>query len=244
MVIRPCSTPNASSSTLTIGTKQLVVQLALEITLCLLIRKSLWLTPYTNVASAFDAGADTITSGAPPSRWALAASRLLKKPVDSTTTSTPRSPHGRSAGLRSLSTLSVSPPTLMLDLVAVTFSGKRPSTESYLSRCAIVSIDPRSFTATKSMSAPLALAARKKLRPMRPKPLMPTLTVMSVVPPQAGGTTLSTLDCSSSPIRASQPPVQPRLRCTSGGTGHPKSAHKRRCGVAVRVSARGRGAQQ
>jgi hypothetical protein len=73
------------------------------------------------------------------------------------------------------------------DLVAVTLSGKRPSTESYLRRCAIVSIEPRSFTATKSMSAPLALAARKKLRPMRPKPLMPTLTVMSVMPPQAGG---------------------------------------------------------
>ncbi len=67
----------------------------------------------------------------------------------------------------------------MLDFVADTFSGKRPSTESYWRRCAIVSIDPRSFTATKSMSAPLALAARKKLRPMRPKPLMPTRMVMT-----------------------------------------------------------------
>ena len=56
--------------------------------------------------------------------------------------------------------------------------GQQPSTESYFSRWAIVSSEPRSLTATKSMSAPDCLAARKKLRPMRPKPLMPTRTVM------------------------------------------------------------------
>ena len=51
-------------------------------------------------------------------------------------------------------------------------------TESYLSRWAIVSTEPRSLTATNSMSAPWLLTARKKLRPMRPKPLMPTRMVM------------------------------------------------------------------
>src|SRR5215216_1023949 len=61
----------------------------------------------------------------------------------------------------------------------LTSSGSLPSTESYLRRCAIVSMEPRSFTATKSMSAPACFAARKKFRPIRPKPLMPTRTVMS-----------------------------------------------------------------
>src|SRR4029079_11215901 len=57
VVIRPCSMPNVSSSTLTSGTKQLVVQLAAEMTLWLFGSKSLWLTPYTKVASAPDDGA-------------------------------------------------------------------------------------------------------------------------------------------------------------------------------------------
>ena len=53
--------------------------------------------------------------------------------------------------------------------------GKRPCTESYLSRWASVSVSVMSLTATKSMSlTPIACAARTTLRPMRPKPLMPT----------------------------------------------------------------------
>ena len=64
-------------------------------------------------------------------------------------------------------------------------------TESYLSRWAMVSTEPRSFTATNSMSAPEAFAARKKLRPMRPKPLMPTRTAMLfTLPCAARGSTL------------------------------------------------------
>src|SRR3954451_9383943 len=53
--------------------------------------------------------------------------------------------------------------------------------ESYLSRCAMVLRSPRSLAATISMSAVpwllRACTARKKLRPMRPNPLMPTRTV-------------------------------------------------------------------
>ena len=41
------------------------MQLAFEMTFCVLKSKSLWLTPYTNVASAPSHGADTMTSGAP-----------------------------------------------------------------------------------------------------------------------------------------------------------------------------------
>src|SRR5918995_4570748 len=50
--------------------------------------------------------------------------------------------------------------------------------ESYLSRWASVSASVRSLTATKSRSDPAALAARNRLRPMRPKPLIPTFTAM------------------------------------------------------------------
>ena len=48
--------------------------------------------------------------------------------------------------------------------------------ESYLSRWASVLLSVRSLTATISRSLPLASAARKKLRPIRPNPLMPILT--------------------------------------------------------------------
>jgi hypothetical protein len=61
VVIRPLSTPKASSSTLTMGTKQLVVQEALDTTLCLAGSNVSSLTPITNVASAPLEGADTMT---------------------------------------------------------------------------------------------------------------------------------------------------------------------------------------
>ncbi len=51
--------------------------------------------------------------------------------------------------------------------------------ESYLSRCARVAGVVRSLTATNSMSG-LPSAVRKTLRPMRPKPLMPTFTAMAM----------------------------------------------------------------
>src|SRR5688572_10987994 len=99
-------------------------------------------------------------------------------PVDSTTRSTPRSPHGSVLGSRTARTWSTSPSTEMPSLCTLMSYSRRPSTESYFSRCAIAATDPRSFTATKSISALRFFAARKKLRPMRPKPLIPTRTVM------------------------------------------------------------------
>ncbi len=97
----PASTPKASSSTLTIGTKQFVVHEAFEMTRCVAGSKSPSLTPITKVASASDEGAEMMTNFAPAARCALAVSRVVKMPVDSITTSTSSSPHGRSAGLRS-----------------------------------------------------------------------------------------------------------------------------------------------
>ena len=115
---------------MTIGTKQLVVQEALDTTVCTAGSKSESLTPTTNVASAPEQGAETSTRGAPPSRWRAAASRLVKMPVDSTTTSTPRSPHGSSSGLRTDRTRSESSPTLSTSPSTETSSPRRPWTES------------------------------------------------------------------------------------------------------------------
>ena len=126
-----------------------------------------------------------ITLRAPPSRWRPAFSREVKIPVDSTTTSTPRSPQGRSAGLRSERTRISTPSTTIPCSVATTSESKRPWTESLARRNAIVSIEPRSFTATNSRSAPCDLAARKKLRPIRPKPFTPIRTVILLDPPAA-----------------------------------------------------------
>src|ERR1700761_6454565 len=55
--------------------------------------------------------------------------------------------------------------------------GRFPKMESYLSRCAKVAGLVRSLTATNSISG-LPRAARNTLRPMRPKPLMPTFTAI------------------------------------------------------------------
>src|SRR5690242_16806180 len=119
-----------------------------------------------------------ITFLAPPSRCLAAASRLVKKPVDSITTSTPRSPHGSAAGSRSASTLSSLPSTVSAPSPTVTSPGKGPRIESYLSRWPSVATSVMSLTATISTSASDSCAARKTLRPMRPKPLMPTRTGM------------------------------------------------------------------
>src|ERR1700733_12334488 len=51
--------------------------------------------------------------------------------------------------------------------------------ESYLRRWASVAGVVRSFTATNSMSG-LPRAERKTLRPMRPKPLIPTFTAAMI----------------------------------------------------------------
>jgi hypothetical protein len=57
----------------------------------------------TIVMSSSLAGAEMMTFLAPPASTCLRASAaLVKNPVDSMTTSTPRSPHGRAAGSRSV----------------------------------------------------------------------------------------------------------------------------------------------
>jgi hypothetical protein len=162
---------------LAIGARQLVVQEAFEMTVCFEPSYRLSLTPITIVMSSFLAGAEMMTFLAPLSTCTLALLASVKKPVDSMTTSAPTSPHARVAGSRSANALKVLPPTVISSAVAFTSCGRRPRIESYLSRWASVALSVRSFTPTISMSAPDASTARKKFRPIRPKPLMPTRMV-------------------------------------------------------------------
>lgn len=63
-----------------------------------------------------------------------ASAFFVKMPVDSITMSTPRSPHGMSAGLRSDRTLMVWPSTVIVSAVCDTSAFSRPRMVSYLSR--------------------------------------------------------------------------------------------------------------
>src|SRR5690242_8597364 len=119
-----------------------------------------------------------ITFCAPASRCLAASSRLVNRPVDSITTSAPRSPHGSCAGSFSARTLISRPSMVSVSSPTSTLPGNTPKTESYLSRWPSVRGSVMSLTATISTSASDSWAARKTLRPMRPKPLMPTRTGM------------------------------------------------------------------
>ena len=126
-----------------------------------------------------------MTFFAPASRCARAAGPLVNRPVDSITMSTPRSRQGRLAGSRSARILIDLSPTRMTSPDADTSAGRVPITVSYLSRCAMVAMSPRSLAATisKPRSPSAALTARQKLRPIRPNPLIPTrmVTVQSLL---------------------------------------------------------------
>ena len=132
------------------------------------------LTPSTSVMSGFFAGAVMTTFFAPAARCFAALSRSVKSPVDSNTTSTPRSFHGSCAGSFTDRTWNSSPSTVIRSPFAEMSPFRLPRIESYLSRCASVAALVRSLTATKSRSFDPS-AARMMLRPMRPNPLMPTL---------------------------------------------------------------------
>src|SRR5580765_5464642 len=133
------------------------------------------LTPSTTLKSWPFAGAVMITFFAPAAMCLAAPSRFVKRPVDSNTTSTPRSFQGSCAGSRNDRTLNESPSTEMVSALASTFACRLPRTESYFSRCASVFALVRSLTATKSMFLSPS-AARMMLRPIRPNPLIPTRT--------------------------------------------------------------------
>ena len=174
VVMKPDWISPRSCSTFARGATQLVVHDAFETMWC--ESGSYWssLTPSTTVMSGSVAGAEMTTFFAPASRCFCAPSRSVKKPVDSSTTSTPRSPQGSAPGSRSESMRISSPAARSVPSASSTSPSNGPSVESYFRRCAIVFASPRSFSATISRSDPSAWRARKKFRPMRPNPLMPT----------------------------------------------------------------------
>src|SRR5580698_5441841 len=169
--------------TLTTGARQLVVQEALEMTLCFAASYLSSLTPRTMVRSSLEAGAEMITFLTVLPRWALALAASVKKPVDSTTIWAPTEAQSSLAGSRSAKTLICLPSTAIKSAPWVISFLRLPRMESYLSRWARVAGVVRSFTATNSISG-LPRALRKTLRPMRPKPLIPTFTaaMISVAP--------------------------------------------------------------
>ena len=124
------------------------------------------------------AGALMMTFFAPAVMWAAAFSALVKRPVDSRTMSTPRSPHGRAAGSRSLRTLTSRPSMISASSVWSTVPGYAPYVESCLKRWAFIDVSTRSLTATTSTSGVRSISALRDWRPIRPKPLMPTRTAI------------------------------------------------------------------
>ena len=136
------------------------------------------LTPTTNVASASLAGAEMITRRAPAAMWAAALARLVRRPVLSITTSMPSSRQGNSAGWGSINIVTGEEPTIIVSCSTDTGTGKCPWTESRASSRASASGSPRSLTAATSTSWGDFRAARRKARPVRPNPLIATLTAI------------------------------------------------------------------
>src|SRR5208282_2053900 len=159
VVIRPRTIPNFSCSTLAKGTRQLVVQEALETTWWFLGSYLSSFTPITMVMSSFLAGAEMITFLAPPFIWATAFSLSVNLPVDSTTYSTPRLDQGMREGSFSAKTLTSFPLILMEFSLALTSAARLPRTESYFKRWANVLASVKSLAATISIFL-LFIAAR------------------------------------------------------------------------------------
>ena len=141
------------------------------------------LTPMQTVRSMSRPGAETTTRRAPAPRWAAASPRERKCPLASMTTSTPWSAQGILAGSSQPVTAISCPRTRSLPSVASTSTPSRPATESCSSRNASVSASAfGSLTATTSIPGAGSRPSRTRSndRPIRPKPFMPTRTVMVV----------------------------------------------------------------
>src|SRR5215472_6892160 len=168
-----------SLTTLATGARQFVVHDALEIMWCFAASYLPSFTPRTIVMSSFLAGAEMMTFLTGPRRWAFAFSASVNFPVDSITSCAPTDSQLMAAGSFSEKTLIALPLMLMESLPALISCFRLPRIESYLRRCASVAGLVRSFTATNSRLGS-AMAVRRTLRPIRPKPLIPTLSAMDL----------------------------------------------------------------
>merc|ERR1719335_1918166 len=174
VVMRPCLIPNFSLMTFTMGARPLVVHEAQETTFMSVLYSSV-LTPTTIVGvSASLAGAEIITFFAPPSVCFRQPSVVVKAPVDSQTYSTPALLHGISVGSRVDERLTSRPLILRPLSVSSIVPSKRPWTLSCSSWYFIYSGDIGELMCLRTKSS-LSIAMRATWRPMRPKPLIPSL---------------------------------------------------------------------
>src|SRR5262249_12074300 len=118
-----------------------------------------------------------------PRKCFLACSPSVNLPVDSSTTCAPTDSQLMAAGSFSEKTLMHLPLTVMQSPEALMSCLRLPRMESYFSRWAKVAGLVRSLTATNSRLGS-SIAVRSTLRPIRPKPLIPTLTAMDTHPPE------------------------------------------------------------
>src|ERR1022692_1095285 len=158
--------------------------------------------------SSFFAGAEIITFFTGPRMCFFASFASVKCPVDSITTCAPTDSQGSAPGSLSLNTFMVLLSIVMLSAPALILFGRLPRMESYFRRCASVFGSVRSLTATNSRLGSLS-EVRSTLRPMRPKPLMPTLIAM--VSPF-----LSSYECD---LRKLPEPVHRQMMLAGQGSG-------------------------
>merc|ERR1719393_329162 len=172
VVMRPCLMPNFSLMVLTIGARPLVVH---ETTAMVSGSYSSVLTPTTMVGvSASLAGAEMMTFFAPPSMCFMQPSVVVNAPVDSHTYSTPTSFHGISVGSRVADSETSTPLILRPSPAISQVPEKRPCTVSCSSRYFMYSGAIGELMCFR-MNASRSMAMRTTWRPMRPKPLTPSL---------------------------------------------------------------------
>merc|ERR1719174_2429856 len=174
VVMSPCLMPNFSLMTFTRGARPLVVHEAQEMTFISVFKSSV-LTPTTMVGvSASLAGAEMITFFAPPSTCFMQPSVVVKAPVDSQTYSTPASVQGISVGSRVDERVTGRPLILRPPSISSMPPPKRPWTVSCSSKYFIYSGDIGELMCLSTKSS-RSIAMRATWRPMRPKPLIPSL---------------------------------------------------------------------
>merc|ERR1719183_2178469 len=175
VVMRPCLMPNLSLMVLTIGARPLVVHEAHETTFMVAGSYSSVFTPTTMVGvSASLEGAEMMTFLAPPSTCFMQPSVVRKAPVDSQTYSTPVSFQGISVGSRVAESETGRPLTTRPPSAISQVPGKRPWTVSCSSRYFMYSGDMGELMCLSTNDS-RSMAMRTTWRPMRPKPLTPSL---------------------------------------------------------------------
>merc|ERR1719160_1259996 len=160
--------------TLTSGARPLVVHEAQETTL-IDGSYSSWLTPTTRVGvSASLAGAEMMTFLAPASRCFRQPSVVVNAPVDSQTYSTPVDFHGISVGSRVAESETGRPLMIRPPSESSHVPLKRPCTVSCSRRYFMYSGDIGELMCLSTNDS-RSIAMRTTWRPMRPKPLTPSL---------------------------------------------------------------------